>query len=112
MITAEYRNYLKSPQWDQRRRTALAHAGYRCERCGANAPLQVHHLTYKRVFREHPGDLQALCFPCHRWAHMTWQRKLAILIFRAIKGLLISPFVDVTHKLIHSPKFRVNDDGR
>lgn len=85
MITAEYRNYLKSPQWDERRRAALGRARYRCERCGANAPLQVHHLTYKRIFRERPDDLQALCFPCHRWAHTTWWQKIGALIIRGVK---------------------------
>ena len=27
--------------------------------------MDVHHKTYKRVMRERPEDLQALCRPCH-----------------------------------------------
>jgi hypothetical protein len=37
--------------------------------------LQIHHLTYKRIFNELPSDLQALCFPCHEWIHAgSWKR--------------------------------------
>lgn len=88
MITAKYRTYLKSPQWDRRRLATLARAGYRCERCGAKAPLQAHHLTYKNIFNERPQDLKALCFPCHQWVHMTWWQKTGILIYRAIKWII------------------------
>jgi 5-methylcytosine-specific restriction endonuclease McrA len=74
-ISTKYRQYLQSsPQWDDLRRTALYRAGYRCERCGKAAPLQVHHLNYRNIFNESQADLQALCFSCHRERHfMIWR---------------------------------------
>jgi hypothetical protein len=31
--------------------------------------VEVHHLTYERLGAELPGDLEAVCAPCHRAAH-------------------------------------------
>lgn len=84
-MTTAYRTYLKTPEWDGRRRQALYDAGYRCERCGAASPLDVHHLTYRNIFNEAPEDLQALCRPCHNWIHMVWWQKAAILSVRVLK---------------------------
>jgi 5-methylcytosine-specific restriction endonuclease McrA len=48
----------------------------RCEKCGAKARLEIHHLTYdyspsELIFgREMPDDLQALCRRCHHQAHI------------------------------------------
>ncbi len=61
-----YVDYLRSPEWAQRRRGALARARYRCERgCGLRA-TEVNHKTYSRLGRERADDLEALC----RWCHM------------------------------------------
>jgi len=69
-----YQSYLRSPQWYARRQVALAKAGRRCRDCGRpTAKLQVHHLTYKRIFREHPKDLRALCWKCHKRHHRRGQ---------------------------------------
>jgi len=79
-ITAEYRQYLRSPEWNARRRKALYKAGYRCEQCGKAKPLQVHHLTYERIFNEHQADLQAVCFLCHEWIHAGLLKRIWIII--------------------------------
>lgn len=67
----EYQDYIRSPQWRRQTKAAKARAGYRCERCGRShlsARLAVHHLTYERLGRERPEDLQVLCFECHQIA--------------------------------------------
>jgi hypothetical protein len=66
-----YVAYLKSPEWLIKRAQVLHRAGGRCERCGPGGapPAEVHHLTYERLYDERPGDLIALCAPCHRRAH-------------------------------------------
>jgi len=61
--------YLRSAHWRARRERALQLAGYRCERCGAPAPLDVHHLTYARIGRERDRDLRVLCRACHEDEH-------------------------------------------
>jgi AAA domain len=67
----EYVAYLKSPEWAARRAEALRRADGHCGRCGPGGapPVEVHHLTYERLRAELPGDLIALCAPCHRRAH-------------------------------------------
>ena len=64
-----YDAYLKSAEWIVTRSQVLHRAGGRCERCHGAEATEVHHLTYERVGDELPGDLQALCPPCHRLAH-------------------------------------------
>jgi 5-methylcytosine-specific restriction endonuclease McrA len=62
----DYATYLKSSQWREIRRQALAWAFHRCERCGSKpTDLEVHHLTYERLGDEHLHDLEVLCPPCH-----------------------------------------------
>ena len=64
-----YRAVLASGGWRRRRAAAIRRAGRRCQRCGARGPLDVHHLTYRTLGRERPGDLLALCESCHGAVH-------------------------------------------
>ncbi len=42
-------------------------AGWRCAACGSNGGvLQVHHLTYARIFKENDDDLMVLCDEHHQ----------------------------------------------
>jgi 5-methylcytosine-specific restriction endonuclease McrA len=46
----------------------LIDSGGCCRLCNAGGPdttLSLHHRTYKRLGHERPGDLTALCVPCH-----------------------------------------------
>lgn len=63
-----YADYLSTRHWRETRIRALRRAGFRCERCDRKA-LQVHHLTYERLGRESPLDLEVLCKPCHALHH-------------------------------------------
>lgn len=62
-------DYLRSAHWRARRERSLRLAGYRCERCGAPSPLDVHHLSYARIGRERDRDLRVLCRSCHDDEH-------------------------------------------
>ncbi len=65
----EYRRYLKTEGWKQRRQVALDRAGGFCEDCGVRSNLEVHHRTYKRKGAERPEDLVAVCAACHDERH-------------------------------------------
>jgi len=41
-----------------------------CEDCDRSDPLELHHLTYRYIGLETPGDLDALCRHCHRQRHV------------------------------------------
>ena len=88
-----YARYLASNEWKARRDQALYRAQHRCQsphcrmhmlRTMSDADLaymvsevltphayrlEVHHLTYERIGREHPDDLIVLCPQCHADVH-------------------------------------------
>jgi 5-methylcytosine-specific restriction endonuclease McrA len=64
-----YAAYLRSPEWADTRRTAVDHAGGRCQLCNKPGRLDVHHRTYERRGNERLSDLIALCRDCHTNFH-------------------------------------------
>ena len=65
-----YREYLLTPEWQERRKARLKAARYRCQVCNAgDRRLNVHHRTYKRRGDEEPRDLIVLCEDCHHLFH-------------------------------------------
>lgn len=67
--SVEYREYLKSAAWKQRRWDAIQRANMRCQCCGVSMKkvvLEVHHVTYERLGNESPQDLLAVCPSCHK----------------------------------------------
>lgn len=67
---AEYDEYLASPEWRDKRRSALAHYGHACTRCGSTGPiLDIHHRHYRTFGFESVQDLDVLCRPCHDKEH-------------------------------------------
>jgi hypothetical protein len=66
----KYRSYLLSPTWAEIKLDLISNRGQRCERCQKKTKyLQVHHLTYERIFKEEPKDLLLLCRKCHENEH-------------------------------------------
>jgi 5-methylcytosine-specific restriction endonuclease McrA len=65
-----YREYLQTPEWQDRRRAALTRADRRCQVCNrSNRALHVHHRTYERRGAELETDLTVLCDQCHALYH-------------------------------------------
>ncbi len=56
----------KLKRWQKKFWTAVEFGAVRCERCGNVHNLQIHHITYKHLYREPLSDLQVLCGTCHR----------------------------------------------
>lgn len=64
-----YNEYLTSEHWKKTRARALMRAGYKCEECGNNKNLNVHHNTYENIWHERDEDLEVLCQSCHHKRH-------------------------------------------
>ncbi len=66
-----YRQYLESDHWKQLRSRFWASKLHkrRCVVCGACAPLEVHHRSYRRIGQERLNDLMLLCRNCHKATH-------------------------------------------
>jgi hypothetical protein len=67
-----YQFYLVSSPWKDIREQVIRRCDGMCEECGSFTFLNIHHLTYDRVFMEDLKDLKALCDECHAEVH---QRK-------------------------------------
>jgi hypothetical protein len=65
----EYDKYLESSEWHEKRLLALKRDEYKCQSCLTRKAVEVHHLTYQRVFNEPLFDLVAVCNQCHRGLH-------------------------------------------
>lgn len=65
-----YQEYLRSPEWKERRRGAYERAGYRCQLCNATGEIHAHHRAYTHRGREEEtDDLIVLCRRCHGRVH-------------------------------------------
>ena len=72
-LPLEYRythkhDYMWSSQWKERKK--FIHQRDRvCQMCGSNSSLEVHHITYERLWYENSEDLVLLCRHCHQNVH-------------------------------------------
>jgi 5-methylcytosine-specific restriction endonuclease McrA len=64
-----YTEYLKTSEWQTRRKLVMERANGLCEGCRSRPAVQVHHLTYEHVCEEFLWELVAICEPCHKRAH-------------------------------------------
>lgn len=75
-----YREYLKTPEWQKRRRERLKIDNYTCQWCGCQdktgRTLNVHHLDYKSHTEDGQvyGSLVTLCRRCHVGVHNMMNR--------------------------------------
>jgi|GEM_PF-798842 len=66
-----YKDFLKTDYWRFVRKIVLKRDKNKCQMCGRNNNLHIHHLTYKNHFNEHKNlnDLITLCDQCHSIEH-------------------------------------------
>lgn len=67
----EYRRAIHSRHWYALKAARMLRTQWRCERCGRrHQRLELHHLTYARLGRERPTDVELLCPDCHAIADL------------------------------------------
>ncbi|MBQ9061768.1 MAG: HNH endonuclease [Eubacterium sp.] len=80
MASSYYTEYLKSPEWQEKRIQRITIDSGRCCMCGkelGNA-LEVHHFGYKSLANEDPWvDLASMCPECHLNTHVLMNRLTA-----------------------------------
>jgi hypothetical protein len=62
-----WHRYMASREWQVLRQAVAERSQGQCERCLCGEASEVHHLTYRRRFRERLEDLQHVCAPCHAY---------------------------------------------
>lgn len=68
-MNEEYKEYLRSAHWRERRLEFLDYNNWECEICG-NRANQVHHLNYDCLYEEEDDDVEVVCWSCHQDRHM------------------------------------------
>lgn len=64
-----YQPYMQSPEWGARRLQAFEYYGKKCQACGRERNLTVHHADYTNLFNEKMDELRVLCKRCHSDLH-------------------------------------------
>jgi 5-methylcytosine-specific restriction endonuclease McrA len=57
-FSKQYLSYIRSAEWQTRRKRALKLADYKCQVCGRRVLLQVHHNNYANLGNERDADLK------------------------------------------------------
>ena len=80
-----YKNYLLSEKWWQKRKSIKS---CKCFICGSKEQLNLHHLTYARIFKEKKCDLIYLCQTHHNGFHKFAGKKTNIKAVKKYKRFL------------------------
>jgi len=64
-----YDHYLQSDEWKKLKETVLVRDNYKCAICGTSKNLNIHHITYERLYNENSIDLVTLCKYHHSKLH-------------------------------------------
>lgn len=67
--TGRYKLYLQSKHWKATREFIINKYDGKCELCGKEKGINIHHLTYERLGEETENDLMCLCKKCHEVLH-------------------------------------------
>ena len=80
------KEYLKSPEWSNKRKLVLTRDKNTCQSCGTNHNLSVHHIRYTNLYREPLDDLTTLCQDCHTHLHDVVGYPSTVLEYNLFEG--------------------------
>lgn len=69
LANMKYKQYLATTYWLNVRESMHSIIGYKCEICGCEEDIQIHHFHYANRGKETLDDLACLCGRCHRFIH-------------------------------------------
>ncbi len=68
--SAEYSDYMHSPEWRAFRLSVFSARGRICQKClTTNVKMELHHKHYRNFKHELPEDVVILCQKCHAEFH-------------------------------------------
>ncbi len=98
----DYKKYLLSKEWKEKRAEAILLANGRCRVCNTSQRLEVHHRTYDRIGNEIQDDLTVLCHSCHAlFSRRKENNKVKVKSIKqpSKKKLLTKEIARLSHKL-------------
>jgi len=96
--------YLNSQHWSDLKLSKFAQVGRKCEVCGDDRQIEVHHERYRHLYDVTPADLKVLCHTHHEAIHT---KRLASIKKKKTKKKRSKPVrkpneqVVLTAKLLH-----------
>ena len=72
---SDYKNYLRSDQWKEKRLLVLKRDKHICQSCMVSKAQDVHHLTYQFIYNEPLFTLVSVCRPCHEAIELMKDKK-------------------------------------
>lgn len=116
-VFKNYQSYLISDVWRQKRERVIERDGHQCRYCMADAPLDVHHKSYRYIYKERIEDLLTLCRKCHKNLHRLIQENSfehiqdKPLTDSFIKNSFIHPLFQTTGERIKEKLRRYNKEN-
>lgn len=75
-VMKNYRDYIKSKLWIKRKNRYFGRYGKKCEACGFNKFITLHHAKYTGEYgNESDSEVYALCKRCHNLFHQSFELK-------------------------------------
>jgi hypothetical protein len=71
-VKQDYFKYLKSPLWAKRKEIFYKIHPRKCEACGTNINIHLHHMVYGQFGNEPDKHLVSLCEKCHSDFHQIY----------------------------------------
>lgn len=65
----KYKEYLNLESWKKFAKEIKLSKGCKCEMCGSEWNLNVHHLNYECLYKETEHDVVCVCKECHKKIH-------------------------------------------
>jgi len=81
----DYKAYLQSDAWKEKRKQKLIYSNYECQICCSKRDLQVHHKHYRNIGYETLDDLIVLCKTCHELVKDRFQKHIEITTLNSNK---------------------------
>lgn len=110
--------YLKSDYWKLRRLQIMDDRGYKCELCGSDRHLEIHHSSYDHLWEEYDHELFCLCRDCHQLIHNLIKKRkgnaadderdkaVAIAVAKAVEPMR-ADFIEKDAELLTSAYFEI-----
>ena len=99
-----YSKKLSDGRWQRKRLQIFQRDGFRCQDCGSQDDLQVHHLYYLTGIQpwEHPDDLlTTLCGNCHQKRQPT-EQAVHSYVARRLSRVSHEHMLDLAWRLLES----------
>ncbi len=93
----KYLAHMNSYGWRIRKSKVLELRDFKCELCGKEKDLKVHHMAYGNIEKEEDYELSVLCKSCHTTSHFLTKNKIS-LPSPSVNRQILSMRLDVRSK--------------